>query len=108
MTTFDDREKAFEEKFAHDESIMFKVRARRNRLFGEWIATELLGMSGEAVKDYAASVVKADLEEEGDDDVVRKVHADLEAAGVDFSDHRIEKSLGDYMATARQQIMEEA
>lgn len=107
MTTFDDREKAFEEKFAHDESIMFKVRARRNRLFGEWVATELLGMSGEAVKDYAASVVKADLEEEGDDDVVRKVHADLEAAGVDFSDHRIEKSLGDYMVTARQQIMDE-
>jgi hypothetical protein len=107
MTTFDDREKAFEEKYAHDEGVAFKVRARRNRLFGEWIATDLLGMSGEAVKDYAASVVKADLEEEGDDDVIRKVHADLEAASVDLSDHRVEKRLGELMSTARQQIMDE-
>jgi len=107
MTTFDDREKAFEEKFAHDESIMFKLRARRNRLFGEWVATELLGMEGETVKDYAATVVKADLEEEGDDDVIRKVHADLETADVDFSDHRIEKALVDYMDQARKQLMSE-
>lgn len=107
MTTFDNREKAFEEKFAHDEGLNFKARARRNRLLGEWVATDLLEMSGEAVKDYAASVVKADLEEEGDDDVIRKVHADLEAKGVDFSDHRIEKKLEEMMAVAKQQIMEE-
>ena len=107
MTTFDNREKAFEEKFAHDEGLNFKARARRNRLLGEWVASELLGMSGESVKDYAAAVVKADLEEEGDDDVIRKVHADLEEKNVDYSDHRIEKKLAEMMSVAKGQIMEE-
>ncbi|MCK0069681.1 MULTISPECIES: DUF1476 domain-containing protein [Kordiimonas] len=108
MTTFDNREKAFEDKFAHDEGIDFKVRARRNRLFGEWLATELLGLSGDAVGEYAGSVVTADLEEEGDDDVLRKVHADLEAKNVDLSDHRLEKRLEEFMAVAREQIASEA
>jgi len=107
MTTFDDREKAFENKFAHDGGMEFKARARRNRLLGEWVATDLLGMEGEAVKDYAAAVVKADLEEKGDDDVIRKVHADLEAASLDFSDHRIEKKLVELMAVAKGQLMDE-
>ncbi|MEX0298036.1 MAG: DUF1476 domain-containing protein [Kordiimonas sp.] len=107
MTTFDDREKGFESKFAHDEAMVFKARARRNRLFGEWLATELLGLSGDAVKDYAGSVVTADLEEEGDDDVLRKVHADLEAKNVDLSDHRLEKRLDEFMAVAKQQLMDE-
>lgn len=107
MTTFDNREKAFEEKFAHDEGMNFKARARRNRLLGEWIATELLSLGEDEVAGYAASVVKADLEEEGDDDVIRKVHADLEAAGIDFSDHRVEKRLVELMAVAKKQVMEE-
>ncbi len=107
MTTFDDREKGFESKFAHDAELVFKVRARRNRLFGEWLATELLGLSGDDVKHYAGTVVKADLEEDGDDDVLRKVHADLEAKDVDFSDHRIEKKLEEFMAVAKQQLMAE-
>ncbi len=80
MTTFDKREEGFEKKFAHDEEMRFKVTARRNRLFGEWVAAKL-GMSGDAVKDYATSVVLADFEEVGDDDVLRKVAADLAAAG---------------------------
>lgn len=107
MTTFDDREKGFENKFAHDEAMMFKARARRNRLFGEWLATELLGLSGDAVKDYAGTVVTADLEEDGDDDVIRKVHADLEAKKIDFSDHRLEKKLEEFMSVAKQQLMSE-
>ena len=107
MTTFDNREKAFEEKFAHDESLNFKASARRNRLLGEWVATDLLEMAGDDVAAYAASVVKADLEEPGDADVIRKVHADLEAKGVDFSDHRIEKKLAELMIVAKRQIMDE-
>lgn len=108
MTTFDDREKVFEGKFAHDAELIFKARARRNRLFGEWLATELLGLSGDDVKDYAGTVVTADLEEDGDDDVLRKVHADLEAKNVDLSDHRLEKKLEEYMSVAKQQIMAES
>ncbi|MBL4639239.1 MAG: DUF1476 domain-containing protein [Kordiimonadaceae bacterium] len=108
MTTFNDREKVFEDKFAHDAELIFKVRARRNRLFGEWLATELLGLSGNAVKEYAGTVVTADLEEEGDGDVLRKVHADLEAKEVDLSDHRIEKRLQEFMDQARGQIMNES
>jgi len=107
MTTFDSREKAFEEKFAHDEDMDFKARARRNRLLGEWVAAELLGLEADEVAPYAASVVKADLEEVGDDDVVRKVHADLEAAGVDYSDHRVEKQLATFMLEAKKQLMSE-
>ena len=106
MTTFDGREKAFEDKYAHDEAMMFRARARRNRLFGEWLAGEL-GLSGEAVKDYAAAVVKSDLEEEGDEDVLRKVLADIEANGLDLSKHRLEKHLEEFMETAKTQIMSE-
>lgn len=80
MTTFDKREEAFEKKFAHDEEMRFKLTARRNRLFGEWVA-ERLGKSGEAAKAYATEVVLADFEEIGDDDVLRKVRQDLNAAG---------------------------
>jgi hypothetical protein len=107
MTTFDGREKAFEDKFAHDEAMLFKARARRNRLFGEWLAGEL-GLEGEAVKDYAASVVKADLEEEGDEDVIGKVMKDIEAKGADISRHRVEKHLDEMFALAKAQLMQEA
>ncbi|MFC3050812.1 DUF1476 domain-containing protein [Kordiimonas pumila] len=104
MTTFNDREKAFEDKYAHDAEMMFKARARRNRLFGEWLAAEVLGLSGDAVAAYGKDVVKADLEEEGDDDVLRKVHADMEAKGIDVSDHRLEKRLDEFLAIAKSQL----
>ncbi|TNE61257.1 MAG: DUF1476 domain-containing protein [Alphaproteobacteria bacterium] len=104
MTTFDDREKVFEGKFAHDAELMFKARARRNRLFGEWLAGEF-GLSGDEVKAYAAEVVKSDLEEEGDADVLRKVVADCQARGVDLSEHRLEKHLLSFMDEAMRQIM---
>ena len=106
MTTFDGREKAFEDKFAHDEAMLFKARARRNRLLGEWLAGEL-GLSGDDVKTYAASVVKADLEEDGDEDVIRKVMKDIEAKGLDISRHRIEKHLDEMMVAAKAQLMQE-
>lgn len=106
MTTFDDREKAFENKFAHDEEIMFKVRARRNRLFGEWVAGEL-GITGDAVADYAGDVVAADLEEEGDDDIMRKVAADYEAKNAAFNKDAAMAKLNDFLGTAKEQIMSE-
>lgn len=76
MTTFDDRETAFENKYVHDVEMQFKAVARRNKLLGLW-AAGLLGLSGEEAAQYAAAVVKADLEEAGDEDVYRKVAADL-------------------------------
>lgn len=106
MTTFDDREKSFENKFAHDEALVFKVRARRNRLFGEWLAGEL-GLNGDAVAEYAGSVVAADLEEEGDDDVLRKVVADVEDTGLSMTKADLEEKLNSFMPEAKAQIMEQ-
>jgi hypothetical protein len=77
MTTFDDREKAYEAKYAHDEEMAFRANARRNKLLGLW-AAELMGKTGEAASSYALEVVKADFEEAGHEDVVRKVAADLD------------------------------
>ncbi|MBY6006283.1 DUF1476 domain-containing protein [Salipiger bermudensis] len=76
MTTFDERESAFENKFAHDEEMAFRAEARCNKLLGLW-AAELLGKSGEAAEAYARDVIKADFEEAGHEDVVRKVAGDL-------------------------------
>jgi len=78
MTTFDDREHAFEAKFAHDADMQFRAEARRNKLVGLW-AAELMGLSGDAATAYAMTVVEADFEEAGIEDVVRKVAADLGA-----------------------------
>ncbi|HIP77341.1 MAG TPA: DUF1476 domain-containing protein, partial [Kiloniellaceae bacterium] len=83
MTTFNEREKAFEDKYKHDQDLQFRTEVRRNKLLGQWIATELLGLEGEAVESYAKDVVASDLDEPGPDDVVRKVMADLEAKAVD-------------------------
>lgn len=106
MTTFDAREQAFENKFAHDEELMFKARARRNRLFGEWLAGEL-GLSDDAVKEYAGSVVAADLEEEGDADVIRKVVADTQAKGLSMSADALQEKLTSFMPVAKEQVMSE-
>lgn len=104
MTTFDDREKAFEKKFAHDAEMQFKAQARRDRLLGLW-AAELMGLDADEAADYAKSVVIADLEEAGDDDVYRKVSADLEAKGVPTEGLRAKMS--ELLAIAKAQIMEE-
>ena len=79
MTAFDDRRNAFEKQFAHDEDLRFKATARRNKLFGLWVA-ERLGKSGDEAEAYAKSVVLADFEEAGDADVLRKVRQDLDSA----------------------------
>jgi len=76
MSTFDEREKSFEKKFAHDEELQFKVSARRNKYIGQWVS-EILGYNPEQEKEYIQSVIKADFAEAGDEDVFRKVKADL-------------------------------
>jgi len=103
MTTFDKREQAFETKFVHDEETRFYALARRNRLLGLW-AAELLGKTGEAAETYAKTVVMSDFEEEGDHDVFRKLRRDFDAAGVQQSDHQIERRMEELLSTAAQQI----
>ena len=107
MTSFDDREKSFERKFALDQELSFKANARRNKLLGLW-AAEKLGLSGDEAQAYAREVVKADLEEPGEEDVFRKVRGDFDEKGVDQSDHQIRRAMGDLMAEAVQQIEAEA
>jgi hypothetical protein len=103
MSTFDKRQEGFEKKFAHDEELRFKATARRNKLLGLWVA-EKIGKTGADADAYAKSVVMSDFEEAGDDDVFRKVKADLEAAGSDQSDHQIRRTMDELMATAIAQI----
>ena len=103
MAGMDDRKDAFEKKFAHDEELAFKATARRNKLLGLW-AAEKLGKSGPDADAYAKSVVMADFEEAGDDDVLRKVKADLAAGGVEQSEHQIRRTMDELMATAIDEI----
>ena len=107
MTTFEDREKGFERKFAHDEELKFRATARRNRLIGLW-AAEKMGLTGDEAQAYAREVIKADLAEPGDEDVFRKVRADFDAKGVEQSDHQIRRIMGEMMAEAVRQIEAEA
>ncbi|HUG45543.1 MAG TPA: DUF1476 domain-containing protein [Sphingomicrobium sp.] len=106
MTQFDDRERAFESKFAHDEQMKFRAVARRNRLLGEW-AARLMGLSAEETASYAKDVVRADFEEAGDGDVIRKLIGDLTAAGVEIDEERIQEALENKTIEAQRQIMEE-
>jgi hypothetical protein len=103
MTSFDDRENAFESKFAHDAEMQFRAEARRNKLLGLW-AAGLMGKTGEAAAEYAASVVAADFEEAGSDDVVRKVAADLGALA---SADEIRAKLAELLPQAKAQLMAE-
>jgi len=105
MTTFDDRERAFEAKFAMDEEFAFRVTARRNRLLGEW-AADLMKLTVEEKDAYAKAVVQADFEEVGDEDVIRKLLGDLTSAGVDMDDGRIRAALAEKTAEARRQFMQ--
>jgi hypothetical protein len=105
MGQFDDRERAFETKFAHDEEMKFKIIARRNRLLGEWAANKM-GLSAEETQSYAKDVVRADFEEAGDEDVIRKVLGDLTGAGIEVDDEQIREALGHKEVEARRQIIE--
>jgi hypothetical protein len=105
MTTFDDRERAFENKFAHDQEMAFRVTARRNRLIGSW-AAELMGLTPAETDAYAKAVVQADFEEAGDEDVIRKLLGDLVSAGVDTDEARIRAALDAKTIEARRQLLE--
>lgn len=103
MTTFDDREKAFERKFALDQDLKFKAEARRNRLLAEWAGAKL-GLTGDQLADYIKAVRKADLAEKGDDDVIRKVKGDLDAKGIAVTEVEIRKAMGEFLAQAVAQV----
>ncbi|MDH5531438.1 MAG: DUF1476 domain-containing protein [Paracoccaceae bacterium] len=103
MTTFDDRENAFESKYAHDEEMRFKAEARRNKLLGLW-AAEHLGKTGDAAAAYAKEVVASDFEEAGDEDVYRKVSGDL---GNKVTEAVIRAKMAELMIEAKRQIMKE-
>ncbi|MEJ8560452.1 DUF1476 domain-containing protein [Yoonia sp. GPGPB17] len=103
MSTFDDRENAFENKFAHDAEMQFKADARRNKLLGLW-AAELMGKSGTEAEDYAKEVVKSDFEEAGHEDVYRKVSGDL---GSKADEATIRAKMAELMTEAKAQLMDE-
>jgi hypothetical protein len=103
MSTFDDRENAFENKYAHDAEMQFKAEARRNKLLGLW-AAGLMGKSGDTAAEYAKEVVKADFEEAGHEDVVRKVSGDLDGKA---SDDEIRAKMAELLVEAKAQIMNE-
>lgn len=104
MTTFDKREEGFEKKFAHDEELRFKANARRNKLLGAWIA-EKLGLTGADAEAYAKSVVVADFDEAGDEDVFRKVRADLDAKGKsDITDQVLRQTMNELLSRAVEEI----
>jgi hypothetical protein len=106
MSSFDDREQAFERKFAHDEELRFRAMARRNKLLGLW-AAEKMGITGDDAEVYAKEVVKADFEEKGDEDVFRKIRRDFDEKGVDQSDHQIRRTMVELLDEAVKQIESE-
>jgi hypothetical protein len=103
MTTFDDRERGFEGKFALDQEQEFKAGARRNRLLGQWAAA-LMGLEGSHVDEYAKAVVKSDFELPGDEDVLRKVFEDLKGSGVTITEGEVRRRMDELLAQAREQI----
>jgi hypothetical protein len=105
MSQFEDRQRAFEAKFARDEEMQFRIIARRNRLLGEWAARQM-GLSEAETESYAKDVVRSDFEEAGDHDVIRKVLGDLTAAGVDCGEEQIREALRNKEIEARRQIIE--
>lgn len=107
MSTFDEREKAFENKFKRDQDLQFRVNNRRNRLLGQWIAAQL-GKAGPDADAYAKEVVMADFEKPGDDDVLQKVLGDLRAAGLPADAGVVRKQMDKLLEDAKHQLMEES
>lgn len=103
MTTFNEREQAFEKKFAHDQDLKFRAEARRNKLLAEWAGAKL-GIVGDALPEYTKSILRADLEEKGDDDVFRKIRKDFDDRGVAVTDAEIRQAMGEFLATAVAEI----
>lgn len=106
MTTFDKREDAFENRYAHDAELQFKAESRRNKLLGLW-AAGLLGKAGADADAYAKEVIAADFEKAGDSDVFNKIRRDFDAAGVEQSDHQIRRTMDEFLQTAINQIRTE-
>jgi len=104
MTTFEDRERAEEAKFAHDEEMLFRIQARRNKLLGNW-AAERMGLDAAETEAYARSVVQAEFEDAGDEEVIRKVLGDLLLAGVEVGEAEVRKALEAKTVEARRQMM---
>ena len=104
MTTFNDRERAEEGRFARDEEMQFRVAARRNRLLGAWAAAKM-GLSAAEAEAYGKAVIQADFEEAGDEDVIRKLIGDLTSAGVETSDAEIRAMLEEKSVEARRALM---
>ena len=105
MTQFDDRERAFETKFAHDEEMKFRITARRNKLLGQWAARQM-GLNEAETESYAKDVVRSDFEEAGDHDVVRKVLGDLTTAGIEVDEEKVVEAMRNKEIEARRQIIE--
>jgi hypothetical protein len=105
MTTFDERERAFESKFAREQEMAFRVTARRNRLLGEW-AAQLMGLTPEESDAYAKAIVQAEFEEAGDEDVVRKLYGDLVSANIDIDEAAIRTAMDEKMVEARRQLLD--
>lgn len=105
MTTFDDRERAFETKFARDEEMQFRLTARRNRLLGQWAAAKM-NLTPEETDAYAKAVVQADFEEAGDEDVIRKLVGDLTAAGVEIDEAAVRLAIDEQSVEAKRQLMD--
>ena len=101
MSSFEDREKSFEKKFAHDEELQFKVSARRNKYLGQW-ASQILGYDQEKETEYIQSVIKADFEEAGDEDVFRKIKSDLK--NYNISDEEIRKKMDELNEKAKSEF----
>lgn len=106
MTTFDERDKGFENKFAHDEEFTFKIHARRNKLLGLWAAAKM-GKSGDEATTYAKDVVLVEFDSAGSHDVAEKLLKDFKQAGVDVMPEDIEKEMGQLLMTARKELMGE-
>ena len=107
MSSFDDRQRAEEAKYARDQETQFKVHARRNKLLGLW-AAEKMGLGGETAEAYAREIVEVDFEEPGQEDVYRRIAADLAAKNVNISEHRIRREMEDLLEATRQQIEDKA
>ncbi|HEX8484272.1 DUF1476 domain-containing protein [Sphingomonas sp.] len=105
MTTFDDRQRAFEAQFAREQDMAFRISARRNRLLGHW-AAQLMKLTPEETDSYAKAVVQADFEEAGDEDVIRKLLGDMNAAGVEIDEGVVRRALEEQTVEARRQLME--
>ena len=105
MTTFEDRERAFESQYARDQELQFKITARRNRLVGQW-AAQLMGLTDVEADAYAKDIIRADFEEAGDEDVVRKLLGDLTAAGIETDEATIRQTLEHKTVEARRHFIE--